>query len=99
MQEQLQSIKNNLDRLLRSYHAVKSENDILKSQLEAQRRGLHDKNKRIEELEKQFELLKTAQAIAHNDTPMDTDEGKSAMKKRINDLIKEVDNCIAQLNH
>jgi archaellum component FlaC len=98
MQEQLQNIKNNLDRLLRNYHAVKNENNILKSQLDAQRKSTQDKNKKIEELEKQIELMKTVQTIAEGTNGEESNPGKAEMKKKINELIKEVDNCIALLN-
>ena len=94
----LQSIKQSLDRLLRSYQALKSENEILKSQLEAQRRTSGDKNKKIEELEKQLTLIQTAQSIAHMNDAGEENGDRSEMKKKINDLIKEVDNCIAMLN-
>ncbi|MBK7036636.1 MAG: hypothetical protein IPH42_09905 [Bacteroidetes bacterium] len=98
MQEQLQNIKSNLDRLLRNYHAIKNENDILKNQLDAQRKSTQDKNKKIEELEKQIELMKTVQTIAEGTNGEESNPGKAEMKKKINELIKEVDNCIALLN-
>ncbi|MBK7442258.1 MAG: hypothetical protein IPL12_23390 [Bacteroidetes bacterium] len=97
-QEQLQVLRSNLDRLLRSHQAVISENDILKQQVDAQRRGLADKNKKIEELEKQFEIVKTAQTIVAAGSGDNQPEDKAEVKKRINELIKEVDNCIAMLN-
>ncbi len=97
-QEQLQVLRSNLDRLLRSHQAVISENDILKQQVDAQRRGLADKNKKIEELEKQFEIVKTAQTIVAAGSGDNQSEDKAEVKKRINELIKEVDNCIAMLN-
>lgn len=97
-QEQLQVLRSNLDRLLRSHQAILSENDMLKQQVDAQRRGLADKNKKIEELEKQFEIVKTAQSIATSGSVADLPEDKVEVKKRINELIKEVDNCIAMLN-
>jgi predicted nucleic acid-binding Zn-ribbon protein len=97
-QEQLQALRANLDRLLRSFQAVGAENEMLKQQVDAQRRGLADKNKRIEEMEKQFEMVKTAQTIAAIGTSEESPETKAEVKKRINELIKEVDNCIAMLN-
>jgi len=98
MQEQLQNIKGNLDRLLRNYHALRNENEILKSQLEAQRKTTIDKNNKIGELEKQIALIKTVQTIAEGTTGEESNPGKAEMKKKINELIKEVDNCIALLN-
>jgi len=98
MQEQLQNIKGNLDRLLRNYHALRNENEILKSQLEVQRKTTIDKNNKIGELEKQIALIKTVQTIAEGTTGEESNPGKAEMKKKINELIKEVDNCIALLN-
>ena len=76
-QEQLQALRTNLDRLLRSYQAVKGENEILKQQVDAQRRGLADKNRKIEELEKQFEIVKTAQSIAISSNGNELPEDKA----------------------
>jgi len=96
--EQLQALQANLDRLLRSFQAISAENAMLKQQVDAQRKGLTDKNKKIDELEKQFEIVKTAQSIATMGSSKDQPESKTEVKKRINELIKEVDNCIAMLN-
>lgn len=98
MQEKLQEINRNLERLLRNFQAIKSENDILKNQLEAQRKSAHEKNNTIDALEKQVQLIKTVQNIAGNEQEGDASDGKTEMKKKINELIKEVDNCIALLN-
>lgn len=95
--EKLQLLKSNVERLLRSFQAVQQENDILKQQIEAIRRGSAEKTKRIEALEQQAELQKTAQTIANIARNEDGDD-KTEVRKRINDLIKEVDNCIAMLS-
>jgi len=96
--ERLQLLKANLDRLLRSYQAVQRENDLLKQQLDTLRRAVSDKNKKIEGLEQQMELQRTAAAVAGNAQSEDAGAEREAMRKRINELIKEVDQCIALLN-
>ncbi|MBC8173802.1 MAG: hypothetical protein H7X71_07845 [Chitinophagales bacterium] len=96
-EQQLDVIKTNLERLLRNYTALKNENEILKNQVEAQRRTAGDKNKKITELEEQLTLLKTVKAITDSD-PLEKEE-KTNVKHRINELIKEVDKCIALLNN
>ncbi len=96
--EKLQALKTGLERLLRSYRAVQQENELLKQQIEAVRRSVHDKNKRIESLEEQMELQRTASSIASISQMQEGSGDKEGVRKRINDLIKEVDNCIALLN-
>lgn len=96
--EQLDNLRLNLERLLRGYQAILRENEMLKQQIDAQRRGLADKNKKIGELEQQFDLVKTAQTIAGIGSTEELPEDKIEVRKRINELIKEVDNCIALLN-
>ncbi|MFI5172922.1 MAG: hypothetical protein ACHQFW_11055 [Chitinophagales bacterium] len=97
-QAQLQMVRGNLERLLRSYQAIKHENEILKSQIDAQRRGLADKNKKIDDLEKQIDLIKTAQNIAQHEPGSEPSPGRTEMKRKINELIRDVDDCIAMLN-
>ena len=97
-EEKLHSVQQNLTRLLRMHTALEQENALLKNQIEAQRKGFAEKNKKIEELEKQLELIKTAQAIAQHDTREESPEARSAMRKQINELIKEIDKCISLLS-
>lgn len=99
--DKLQVLRTNLERLLRSHNAVLRENDLLKQQIEALRKNVSDKNKRIEALEEQAELQKTAAGLATLASGQPGDEvnaDKEEMRKRITDLIKEVDNCISMLN-
>ncbi|MBC8047539.1 MAG: hypothetical protein H7Y00_12140 [Fimbriimonadaceae bacterium] len=105
---QLNTMKANLEKLLRSYTAIKNENEILKNQIDAQRKAMMEKNQKVSEIEQQLSLLKTAQTISKqiNSTDMETtntteneiSENNHAVKLKINDLIKEVDKCISLLN-
>jgi len=96
--EKLEELQNNLDRLLRVHHAVSSENELLKQQLDAVRKSITEKNKMIAGLEAQLEIQRTAGSIAHALSVPEDGEDKEEMRKRLNELIREVDNCIALLN-
>lgn len=94
--DQLIQLKANLDRLLRNFTAVKNENDLLKQQIDAQRKSLADKNHKISELDQQLSLSKTSKLLTDTDDLSKQD--KSEVRQKINDLIKEVDKCIAMMN-
>lgn len=94
--EQLLSLKASVERLLRSYTALKSENEMLRNQLEAQRRGLREKNEHIARLEEELSLVKAAKALG--ETGQTEELSKTAIRETINELIDEVDRCIALLN-
>lgn len=104
---QLNTMKANLERLLRSYTALKNENAILKNQIEAQRKAMAEKNSKISEAEQQLSLLKAAQSISKHitgnelpqqETENNFAESNIAAKQKIQELIKEVDKCIALLS-
>jgi len=94
-QQQLHQLKANLERLLRNFTAVRNENDMLKQQIEAQRKALTEKNNKIGELDQQLSLAKTSKMLTENETL--TREDKSEVRQKINELIKEVDKCIAMM--
>ena len=92
-QDQLRELRSNLERLLRSFTAVKNENEMLKQQIDAQRRALAEKNHKISELDEQLSLSKTSKLIT--ETEHLSSEDKTEVRHKINELIKEVDKCIA----
>ncbi|HNV98582.1 MAG TPA: hypothetical protein PKL06_04370 [Chitinophagales bacterium] len=96
--EKFALLKANLERLLRSYQAIQRENDMLKEQIEAVRKSVQERNKKIESLEDQLNIQRTASSIASIPQLQDGLGDKEEVKKRINELIKEVDSCIALLN-
>jgi hemerythrin-like domain-containing protein len=104
---QLNALKTNLERLLRSHTALKNENDILKNQIVAQRKAMIEKNTRIAEIEQQILMLKSAHTVSKQLTENalqqdimqnDTLASREEVKQKINALIREVDRCIALLN-
>ncbi len=97
MQQQLLSVKNKLEELLRSYTVLKNENEILKNQADAQRNSLAEKSHKIQHLEQQLAALKTAKAITGAGEA--NKEDKSYIRQTVNELIREVDKCIVTLNN
>lgn len=96
--EKLAMLKANLERLLRNYQAIQRENGMLKEQIEAVRKSVQERNKKIESLEDQLNMQRTVSSIAAIPQLQEGLGDKEDVKKRINELIKEVDSCIALLN-
>lgn len=94
LKQNIASLKNGLERLVRNHTALKSENEILKNQLEALRQALAEKNGQMTELTRQLNAMKTAQGL----NGMNNSEDKTAVKQQINAFIKEIDRCIDMLN-
>lgn len=94
--EQLIQLKANLERLLRNFTAVKNENDLLKQQIDAQRKALAEKNHRISDLDQQLSMSKTSKLITETEDLSKQD--KTEVRHKINELIREVDKCIAMMN-
>ncbi len=95
-QQQLHELKANLERLLRNFTAVKNENEMLKQQIDAQRKALADKNHKLADLDEQLSLSKTSKLITESEEL--SREDKTEVRHKINELIKEVDKCIASMN-
>ena len=69
-----------------------SKNKGLTDSVEALKQELDSKNKEIEELNKNLKLVKMAKSLEGSGS-----ENKD-MKLKINELVKEIDKCIALLN-
>lgn len=89
--EQLASIKNKLQQLLKQYQHLQKENQQLKKELEKARTASVSKTVEFENLQKQVDGLQLG-----NKT-MDEKE-KAALNKRIDGYLKEIEQCLALLN-
>jgi predicted nucleic acid-binding Zn-ribbon protein len=92
-QHLIDELKLNIRRLINSLEnsrneleKIKNENKNLESDIVADR-------EKFEELKKRYENLKVAKALAEGDPE------NQAAKQKITKLIREVDKCIALLNH
>jgi uncharacterized small protein (DUF1192 family) len=72
--------------------ALQGENDRLKQDLTVAKSGLTEKETRIAALTEDFNRIKLARTVV-------TASGdKAEMKFRVNEMVKEIDKCIALLN-
>ena len=90
--EELVLLNRKIDDLLKVYSILKEENKDLKSRNESLKREVQEKEARMKELEIKYDRIKLSGAILG--------EGENAIeaKRRINELMREIDKCIALLD-
>ncbi len=87
----LLGVEYKLKKLLEEYRRSVKENQLLKIELEEIRRINLDKNQTIDKLKDELQIIKLAKSI-------DSEEGSSDAKLKINELVREIDKCIGLLN-
>ncbi|MGD0342488.1 MAG: hypothetical protein ABSA76_12360 [Bacteroidales bacterium] len=90
--EELKILNRKLDELLDKYNNLKTEHVQLKTVNEAIKSQLQDRENRIRELEIKNERIKLAGAL------LGEGENASEAKKKITELVREIDRCVALLN-
>jgi phage shock protein A len=90
--EELIVLNRKLDELLIRYNNLKTENEEYKKNNEALERMLQDKEERIKELETRYERVKLTGAL------LGEGENASEAKKKITELVREIDRCVALIN-
>ncbi|NOX45954.1 MAG: hypothetical protein GXO89_03130 [Chlorobi bacterium] len=85
------SISDKINKLIGRNDALKKEIRIYRKKTEDLENTLKDKNTEIENLTEQNNILKISRAVR-------TEEGAVDTKKRINELVREIDKCIGLLN-
>ena len=90
--EELIILNRKLDELFSRYNKLKSEIANLKNGHEALKTTLLDREIKIKELELKYERVKLSGALLG--------EGENALeaKKKITELVREIDRCVALLN-
>jgi predicted nuclease with TOPRIM domain len=90
--EELIILNRKLDDLLSRYSTLKTEAEELKKGNEVLKSMLHSRDERIKELETKYERVKLTGALLG--------EGDNAVeaKKKITELVREIDRCVALLN-
>lgn len=89
--QELTLLHTKLDKLLKKYTALQAENDKLLGTIREQNDKLEVLNGNIKDLEDKLATAGTADIMSDND-------GKSAVKKQLNSLIKDIDKLLASLN-
>jgi len=90
--EELMILNRKLDELFNRYNELKTECMNLRSVNEAVRKQLQERDARIKELENRYERIKLSGALLG--------DGEHAVeaRKKITELVREIDRCVALLN-
>jgi chromosome segregation ATPase len=90
--EELTLLNKKLEELFERYNNLRIKNVELKSENEAIKHNLQERDDKIKELEIKYERIKLSGALIG--------EGDNATeaKKKINELVREIDRCAALLN-
>jgi archaellum component FlaC len=90
--EELIILNRKLDELFNRYNELKTECMNLRSVNEAIRKQLQERDARIKELENRYERIKLSGALLG--------DGEHAVeaRKKITELVREIDRCVALLN-
>jgi hypothetical protein len=79
--------------LAKTQSALQEENSKLKSRNEELELVVNDQKNVLGRLEEQNKVVKIAKAVSEDD------EDRKEQRKRLNELVREVDKCIALLNN
>jgi chromosome segregation ATPase len=90
--DELKLLNRKLDELLNLYNNLKTENDSLKNVTEALRNTLQEREARIRELEIKYERIKLSGAL------LGEGDNATEARKKITELVREIDKCVALLN-
>lgn len=88
----LTSIDSKVDRLINRCVQLQDSNNKLSEEKAALEEKLKERDREIEELHNKNKMLKMATALTGSG------EEQSEAKQRINELVREIDKCIALLN-
>jgi archaellum component FlaC len=90
--EELKILNRKIDELLIKYNELRTECMNLRTGNEALNKQLQDRDARIKDLELKYERSKLSGAL------LGEGEGASEAKRKINELVREIDRCVALLN-
>jgi predicted nucleic acid-binding Zn-ribbon protein len=90
--EELKILNRKLDELINRYKDLKDDLSKLRNGNEELTRTLQERDEKIKELELKYERIKLSEAFLG-----DGENGQEA-KRKINELVREIDRCVALLN-
>ena len=90
--EELKLLNRRIDELIINYNNLKTDYDNLKTGNEVLKAALQERETEMKELEKKYDRVKLTGAILG--------DGENAIeaKRKLNELVREIDRCIALLN-
>jgi chromosome segregation ATPase len=90
--DELNLLNKKLGELITTFGNLKTEYENLKNEQKETKRVLFERENERKELENKYEHLKISGALSGNS------ENAAEAKKKITELVREIDNCIALLN-
>jgi len=88
----LDNIQAKVNKIIQMHNELKDENFKLQAEREQILRTLEDRKNTIQNLEEKNKRIKLAKSLSEsNDSSLDT-------KLKINEMVREIDKCIAYLN-
>jgi len=92
MKATINRLQNKVERLVSEYQEVKSVNTQLKHKLLTLQDQLEKKRQNVSELKDKNKILKLSASLQGEE------QDTQAARQRINELVREIDKCIALLN-
>ena len=90
--EELTLLNNKLEELFERYSDLRTKNRDLTKENDTLNRYLQERNDKVKELEIKYERIKISGAL------MGDGDGAIEAKQKINELVREIDRCVALLN-
>lgn len=90
--EQLKSLNQKLQQLLKRYQQLQKENAAIKQEIDNQRLLLKEKTELVQQLQEKIDVLKLTSPNAVNG------EEKKLLERRINGYLAEIEKCLVLLN-
>jgi chromosome segregation ATPase len=90
--EELELLNKKLEELFEKYDDLRTKNRDLTKENDTFKRYLHERDEKVKELENKYERIKISGAL------MGEGEGAIEAKQKINELVREIDRCVALLN-
>jgi predicted nucleic acid-binding Zn-ribbon protein len=90
--DELILLNSKIDELLKRYDNLRTNNNELRNENEALKTKLQESSDKIKELETKYERIKLSGAL------MGGGENAFEAKKKITELVREIDRCVALLN-
>ncbi len=90
--EELETLNKKLEELFDRYNDLRNKIRDLKNENDLLRRYIEERDNKIKDLENKYERIKISGALTGNGG------GAEEAKDRINELVREIDRCVALLN-
>ncbi|MGE0635523.1 MAG: hypothetical protein AB7G44_09455 [Bacteroidia bacterium] len=90
--EVISSLEKKVKELVKRHSELKRRNTAMEAELEELRKTVDSQKEVLKNLEEKNKIIKLAKSLA------DSNPDTAAMKQKINELVREIDKCIAQMN-